>query len=210
MARYNLMVAEGSSTEFPLPACETPDPEGSVPARNRRAALALKIGSGVLLTAITLFVIGLLAVTVGPRFLPYQALVVRSGSMSPSIPTGSIVFYRSMPADKVKVGDVIVFNEPGQTNKRVTHRVYQIETSATGRYLVTKGDANGTPDDWRIPAVGNGWLAVFHVPVAGYVLYDLQSTTARLLLLLVPALLLGVITLYEIWHDRGQKRGRSA
>jgi len=204
------MVAEGSPTDLPLPAPEAPESTGRAPARDPRLALAVKIGSGVLLAAITLFVIGLLAVTVGPRFLPYQALVVRSGSMSPNIPTGSIVFYRSVPADKVKVGDVIVFNEPGQTNKRVTHRVYRIDTSATGRYFVTKGDANGTPDDWRIPAVGSGWLAVFHVPVAGYVLYDLQSTTARLLLLLIPALLLGVITLYEIWHDRGRRDGVSA
>ena len=210
MARYNLMVAEGSPTDLPLPSPEIAGAQDATAGRNPRLALALKIGSGVLLAAVTLVVIGLLAVTVGPRVLPYQALVVRSGSMSPSIPTGSIVFYRSVPADKVKVGDVIVFNEPGQTNKRVTHRVYRIDTSATGRYFITKGDANGTPDDWQIPAVGSGWLAVFHVPVAGYVLYDLQSTTARLLLLLVPALLLGVITLYEIWHDRGQKHGASA
>jgi len=210
MARYNLMMAEGSPTDLPLPAPEIPSTQGPAEARSQRLALALKIGSGILLAAVTLVVIGLLAVTVGPRFLPYQALVVRSGSMSPGIPTGSIVFYRSMPANKVKVGDVIVFNEPGQTNKRVTHRVYRIDTNATGRYFITKGDANGTPDDWRIPAVGTGWLAVFHVPVAGYVLYDLQSTTARLLLLLVPALLLGVITLYEIWHDRGRRHGASA
>jgi hypothetical protein len=74
----------------------------------------------------------------------------------------------------------------------------------TGRYFETKGDANGAPDDWRIPAVGMGWVASFHVPVVGYVLADLQSTTARLLLLLIPALGLGLITLTEIWRDRGK------
>ena len=51
--------------------------------------------------------------------------------------------------------------------------------------------------------VGKGWVARFHVPTLGYVLADMQSTTARLLLLLIPAVLLGVITLVEIWRDRG-------
>lgn len=167
-------------------------------ARTRAAAIA----SGLLLAVATVVVLGLAAVTVGPRFLPYQALVVRSGSMSPTIPTGSIVFYRKIDASKVRVGDVIAFSKPGQPDEKVTHRVYQIGSSSTGRYFVTKGDANGAPDDWRVPAVGTGWLAVFHVPVLGYVLADLQSQLGRVLLLLVPAVLLGLITLYELLTER--------
>jgi signal peptidase I len=208
------MVTDSSPTDLPVTAPPSPEPPGTeateAPGPRRRLALAKTIGSALVLVVVTLVVLLLVAVTIGPRLLPYQALVVRSGSMAPSIPTGSIVFYRSVAADKVKVGDVIVFNEPGETNKKVTHRVYQIKTDQTGRYFVTKGDANGAPDDWRVPAVGTGWLAVFHIPVAGYILYDLQSTLARLLLLLVPAILLGAITLYEIWHDRGRQRGSPA
>jgi signal peptidase len=123
--------------------------------------------------------------------------------MAPAIPTGSIVFYNKVKASNVKVGQVIVFNRPGEANEKVTHRVYKISTGATGPYFITKGDANGVPDDWQVPAVGNGWVAKFHIPTVGYALADLQSTTARLLLLLIPALLLGLITLYEIWRDRG-------
>lgn len=161
-----------------------------------------RILSWLLIAAASIIVLGLLAVTVGPRFLPYQALVVRSGSMAPTIPTGSVVFYTKVKASEVKVGQVIVFNRPGVSNEKVTHRVYKIETGATGPYFVTKGDANNTPDDWQVPAVGNGWVARFHIPTLGYALADLQSTTARLLLLLIPALALGTITLYEIWRDR--------
>jgi signal peptidase I len=203
MARYELVATDTPPTDRPVAAPGTGAPR-------TRLQLASRIVSALLLVVVTLVVILLVAITVGPRVFPYQALVVRSGSMSPAIPTGSIVFYRSVASDKVKVGDVIVFNEPGETNKKVTHRVYQISTDATGRYFTTKGDANGTPDDWRVPAVGKGWIAVFHIPVVGYVLYDLQSTLARLLLLLVPAVLLGAITLYEIWHDRGKPRGTPA
>jgi signal peptidase I len=90
-----------------------------------------------------------------------------------------------------------------RANEKVTHRVVKVGTSATGRYFLTKGDANGAPDDWQVPAVGTGWLAAFHIPVVGYALVDLQSTIGRLLLLIIPALALGAITLYEIWRDRG-------
>jgi signal peptidase I len=170
-----------------------------------RLALTGRIVSWILLAAAAVVVIGLLAVSVGPRFLPYQALVVRSGSMSPTIPTGSVVFYHRKSAAKVKVGDIIVFNKPGAASERVTHRVYKIGNGANGRYFTTKGDANGAPDAWQIPAVGKGWVASFHVPTIGYALAWLQSATARLLLLLVPAVLLGLITLYEIWRDRGRE-----
>jgi hypothetical protein len=52
--------------------------------------------------------------------------------------------------------------------------------------------------------VGTVWIARFHVPTVGYALVDLQSTLARLLLLVIPAILLGAITLYEIWQDRAR------
>jgi signal peptidase I len=182
----------------------TPHEPQVVVARSSSLSLAGRILGWAALVAAGLIVLGLLAVTVGPRFLPYQALIVRSGSMSPTIPTGSIVFSKKVNAASVKVGDIIVFDKPGQTNEKVTHRVYKIGHSPTGNYFTTKGDANGTPDDWRVPAVGTGWVAAFHVPTVGYALVDLQSTLARLLLLVIPAILLGGITLYEIWHDRSR------
>ena len=188
----------------------TPQEPGAAASMQQRSALGLvgRILGWVAMVAAGLVVLGLLAITVGPRFLPYQALIVRSGSMSPTIPTGSIVFYTKIPSAKVKVGDVIVFQKPGSTNEKVTHRVYKIGQDSTGRYFITKGDANGSPDDWRVPAVGTGWIARFHLPSIGYALVYLQSTLARLLLLVIPAILLGAITLYEIWQDRA--RGASA
>ena len=51
-------------------------------------------------------------------------------------------------------------------------------------------------------AAGTGWIERFHIPTVGYALVDLQSTIGRLLLLIIPAIALGAITLYEIWRDR--------
>jgi signal peptidase len=179
----------------------TPMPEQAAQARSA-GAWAGTIATWILMAVATVVVVGLAAITIGPKFLPYQALVVRSGSMSPTIPTGSVVFYKKIQASDVKVGDVIVFARPDDPNEKVTHRVYQIGSAQTGRYFVTKGDANGAPDNWRVPAVGSGWIASGHVPVLGYVLADLQSQTGRLLLLLIPAILLGAITLYELVTER--------
>jgi signal peptidase len=170
----------------------------------RKTNLFVRIASWILVAFAAIVAVALLAVTVGPKFLPYQALVVRSGSMSPTIPTGSIVFYHKENASAVKVGDIIVFQKPGTTNEKVTHRVFKISNGANGKFFTTKGDANGAPDDWQIPAVGTGWVASFHVPTIGYILAGLESTLGRLLLLAVPAALLGLITLYEIWRDRGK------
>jgi signal peptidase len=203
-------VAAGEHPEMQtLPEAGLTPPARELPARNPKLALAGRIASWLLVAAATVIALGLIAISIGPRFLPYQALVVRSGSMSPTIPTGSVVFYRKVTASKVKVGDVIVFDKPGQQSEKVTHRVFKISNGPTGRYFTTKGDANGAPDDWRVPAVGTGWVSSFHVPTLGYILADLQSTTARLLLLVIPAFLLGVITLYEIWRER-EPRGRGA
>lgn len=203
MTDGSVIIGSGPMPEAEYDAMEpSPAALAAAPTLHPRVQLAGRIVSWVLVVAASIVALCLLAVSIGPRFLPYQALVVRSGSMAPTIPTGSIVFYKKVQATDVKVGDIIVFAKPGQTNEKVTHRVFRISNSSTGRYFTTKGDANGAPDDWRIPAVGTGWIAAFHVPVAGYALVDLQSTTARLLLLLIPAVLLGLITLYEIWRDR--------
>jgi signal peptidase I len=180
-------------------------PEEQVRRENATWRWTKRIVSVLVLALATAVVLGLAAITIGPRIFPYQALVVRSGSMAPTIPTGSIVFYRPIAATRVKKGDVIVFNEPGQTNTKVTHRVYAVENGPSGKFFVTKGDANGAPDPWHVPAVGKGWKAVAHVPYVGYILFDIQSTYGRLLLLLVPAALLGLITLWEIWEGRGKR-----
>lgn len=86
--------------------------------------------------------------------------VVFSDSMVPNINTGDIVVVakedvtsRSSFAN-LKIGDVIVFLRPSQTNseadRSVVHRVVEIETDSDGSRLIrTKGDANAD----SIPAV---------------------------------------------------------
>lgn len=165
-------------------------------------ALRIKrIVEWVIFGIVALLVAALLFVDVGPRFLPYQALVVRSGSMTPTIPTGSIVLYHKVDASDLKVGNIIVFTEPGTTTM-VTHRIYAIDSTSTGKYIETKGDANKYPDDWRIPDKGSGWETFWHMPVVGYFLEDIQSGWTRILMIVVPALVLGGLALADFVRTR--------
>lgn len=146
----------------------------------------------------------------GPRFFPYQALIVRSGSMTPTLPIGSVVFYHHESATSVRPGQIILFDEPGRTDVRVTHRVHQIVHTPQGTYFVTKGDANGSVDPWRIRATGTGWVVSFDVPAIGYPLAYLSTTWARLLLVSIPAITLGLLLLVENLPLRRRSRRTSA
>src|SRR5947209_5709171 len=104
---------EGTGMEVAMEA-PAQTPEEQARSGNRLWRWTKRIVAVLVLALATVIVLGLAAITIGPRLFPYQALVVRSGSMAPAIPTGSIVFYRPVAATRVKKGDVIVFDEPGQ------------------------------------------------------------------------------------------------
>lgn len=147
-------------------------------------------------------VIVLLIATIGPRLLPYRTFTVLSGSMEPSIPTGSMIFDREIDAADLARGDVVTFHPPGQPDKLVSHRIVRVEETKRGSFLVTRGDANGVVDDWRIPAQGRGLRYEFHVPYLGYVVGGLLTPVGRVVALTLAALWLGGLALWTIWRPR--------
>lgn len=186
------------------PMTTQPSAATSRAARSRGGRIARRVLTGLFL----LLALLLAAIVVGPRFLPYEVMVVRSGSMSPTIPTGSIVIYHHEAASSIRVGQVIAFVEPGDSSVVVTHRVHQIVNGPNGRYFITKGDANAVPDAWRVPAAGVGWVASYHVPDIGYALSWLSTAWARIALITIPALGLGMLLLFE--HRRPREEAEEA
>lgn len=150
----------------------------------------------------TVIVIVLLVATIGPRLLPYRTFTVLSGSMEPTIPVGSMIFDHEVDASELARGDVVTFHPPGQPDKLVSHRVVRVEETKQGSFLVTRGDANGVVDDWRIPAEGRGLRYEFHVPYLGYVVGGLLTPVGRLVALSLAALWLGGLALWTIWRPR--------
>jgi signal peptidase len=147
-------------------------------------------------------------VSIGPKFLPYQTFFVRSGSMSPTFDTGDMIVLSKVDASDLKARDIITFDRPDKPGTLVTHRIVSVETNASGKQFVTKGDANSSPDPWRVPASGTGWRYRSRIPKLGYVFGYLGTPQARLALLAIPALLLGILSIIDIWKPQPKARGR--
>jgi signal peptidase len=175
------------------------------PAR-RRARKVVLLAQAAFLTVLALFAALLLLVDAGPHFFPFQTMVVESGSMTPTLPVGSVAIYRHETAAQVKVGQIILFSAPSDPSVFVSHRVHAIVDGPNGKYFSTKGDANPTPDTWRIAAAGSGWYVVGDIPLVGYALRALQMPTYKLLLIIVPAALIGLLTVRDIAVNRYRRR----
>jgi signal peptidase I len=147
-------------------------------------------------------VMGTALVTGAPRLVGYTSLTVLSGSMEPVIGTGDVVVGRPIAAGEARRGDIITFREPG-TRRLVTHRLRRVRVRDGVAQMVTKGDANNAPERWRIPLDGRVSRVLYRIPELGYTRSLVGSPLGRLLLLVLPVLLLGVLELKRIWRSAG-------
>ena len=121
-----------------------------------------------------------------------QPFVVESGSMEPTIKTGSLCFInKRIPFDKVKKGDIIAFKIP--SGAYVTHRVVEVNS----RGITTKGDANENVDN--VLTTEDTYLGKngFSIPKCGFLVKKIQTTPGRIvvatsiLVLFIAGILLG-------------------
>ena len=131
----------------------------------------------------------------------FKPVAVYSGSMRPTLGVGSLAVDRVIPADSVRVGDVITFNDPYDKGRLITHRVAQIVQTKHGLAYRTKGDANPARDPWAIRLNDQVGQVAFDVPLAGYLLYYAHTREIRALLLIVFAVFLLFGMLRWIWRS---------
>ena len=142
---------------------------------------------------LTLFALGVFASATGHL----RALTVLSGSMQPKMPIGSIILDQPVAASQIRVGNIITYENP--TGSLTSHRVIKV-LAENGRLVAeTKGDANNSPDPWRVDLAGKVWRVSAVVPLAGYLLASIRDlSTFRVLSIALPALL-AIIWLLQIW-----------
>ena len=181
-------------------------PAGSRPqvAAGHRLGRATRASQVLVAVLAVIVALGALAVAVGPRFLPYRTYTILTGSMRPTLPVGSEIVLRPVAASSLRVGDIISFHRPDRPEALVTHRIVRIERTRTGKDFVTRGDANGTADPWRVPATGTGWRYAFDIPYAGYVIEALRLLPVRIAILLAIALWVGAVALRRIWSAHAE------
>jgi signal peptidase len=147
-----------------------------------------------------------------PAALGFQRYVILTGSMTGTYDRGSIVYDRPIPTSELRVGDPITYSPPpGFTSQtRVTHRIWSITRGAEGQKIYrTKGDANKHPDVWQFTLnQPTQDVVVFHVPDVGYVFTLLSLREFRIVLVGLPALIIGFIIMRGLWRDGGVEARR--
>lgn len=98
----------------------------------------------------------------------YKPAIVLSGSMEPTIETGSIVLIDKNDTEDIAKGDIIAFNVD---NTFITHRVTKIDDEG----IHTKGDGNQTADLWVLQQDDVAGKTAYWIPKAGYVASWLTS-----------------------------------
>lgn len=151
-----------------------------------------KIANAILIGIIALIVV-LILFSKAPIPGNYQILIVKSGSMEPSIHTGSLVVVK--PADNYNVGDVVTFSNRGQDS--ITHRIVEINNDE----YTTKGDANDSEDSRVVRERDVIGKVGFSIPWAGYIVAASKEPIGFIFLVIVPALYLIVSESINIYKE---------
>lgn len=169
-------------------------------ARARRRVRAAVTSTVVgLCVAAALGIAGALAVV--PAVSSARTLTVLSGSMSPSIPIGSVVVVRPVDPKSVSVGDVVTYattNPLSGANELVTHRVAAVGNGRAEPAFITKGDANRVADDRVVDASQLRGRVWYHVPWAGSIRDAVFTRTGAMYGTAAALLLVGLVLLRGI------------
>ena len=130
--------------------------------------------------------------------LGWQLQSVQSGSMAPTYPVGSLLVVGQVDPATVAPGSVIVFRDPRDGARLVTHRVVSVAPGSSLAFI-TKGDANATQDTGPVAAdrvIGRPLWNVTHLGNA----LDWLAWPRSALLIVVPLLLL----VLDTWRSRAR------
>ena len=163
---------------------------------NRVRDAARTVASG-LMAGLLVVVLGIAALAIViPAATGARALTVRTSSMEPTLPPGTLIVTRPTPVSEIAVGDVLTFQLRSGEETLVTHRVVQRHLLANGEErFTTQGDNNPVPDADAVrpvQVVGTLW---YSVPYLGWVPHLLGGSTR---VWLIPAAVVALFG-YAAW-----------
>lgn len=148
-------------------------------------------------------VILLVVIIAAPMVAGYRPMVVLTGSMEPTYPVGSMIYYKYQDYESIEVRDVITF-EVGDQEGYVTHRV--VAKDDTTQSVVTKGDANATND--VSPVSGDrivGVVAKTCIPYAGFFVDIVKEVSVIVVLgciIAINMILHGMVKRNDVIEDK--------
>ena len=132
-----------------------------------------------------------------PALFGLQRYVITGSSMTGTIDYGSVAVEEVVPVSDLRVGDIITYTPPPEAgvDHPVTHRIIAIH----GNVLQTKGDAVPQKDPWNFKLNDTRQArVVFSVPYLGHPLIWLADRETRMLVIGLPAALIGLISLGQV------------
>ena len=152
-----------------------------------------------------------LTIVVVPRVMGRVRLTILTGSMEPTIPTGSEVIVEPVEGDEdaaqLQIGDVVTFMPYPDDQTLVTHRIVSRSVGTDGSVsFTTQGDANNAADPWEITATQLRGEVRYHVPYAGYVANALDGNQKSAGIVVVAAILFGYAALQLASAARDARR----
>ncbi len=145
-----------------------------------------------------------------PGILGLSPMIVVTKSMDPTIAGGDMIVVRKVPAEELRVGDVISFFDPrdGAGKAVTTHRITKISQRKDGTYVFrTKGDANNSEDP--LPVTGDKIVGRYRltIPLLGQLALFMRTVPGVLLLVVLPIVLL--VLFDRLQRKRAEKEAGS-
>ena len=130
-----------------------------------------------------------------PSVFGFRCFFVMTGSMEPTLPTGSLVFTRKSPDGQYRTDDIITFisEDPSIEGSSNTHRIVEVRTEEGGVRYVTKGDANSVADACTVPPENIQGRVVFHtgkMTWVGKAVNFIMAPQGFLLVIVIPLVLI--------------------
>ncbi len=175
--------------------------------KNKKISLLFSLIQTVLIIALVVLAIA----SFGTRIpllarLGFNFFAVKSGSMEPNIPAGSLILAGKYKLEDLKKDDIITYShtnpETGEPSI-VTHRITKVDKQEieqpvnegenkkiTTYEIKTKGDANNEEDHYVLNPGNVIWLYKWHVPKLGYLTTFVQTPQGFIGLVILPAAIL--------------------
>ena len=171
----------------------------SLRSSSGKVSAASRVGNVALTLAAAGGVVCIVLVILSAAF-SITLVMFKTGSMSPTIPAGSVAIVREIPASEVKVGDIATISRVGALP--VTHRVTSVSAAdGENRSITMKGDANEAEDP--VPYVTSSVrLVIFSVPALAHVLVWFSNPYVLGAITLSAA---GLVT-WAFWAKDGSKK----
>lgn len=162
---------------------------------SKTTSKALKIISYVLITTVVMLAFAL----AGVRLLGVDIYYVRSGSMEPKYPTGSLLYITDADPDTLKVDDVITFQKTETVT--ATHRIIELVPDGDDPSIIrfrTKGDNNKVVDEPLVDKDAVVGKAVFCIPYLGYLAAYIQQPPGSYVAIGIAVALVCVVLMIDI------------